>query len=120
MLLGGTVSPGGTGTIQTTALTGNYVQSAGGTLAVDADWPTSASDKLAITGTAKLAGKVVVNPIGLLGAGVNLGQVKTFTILTATGVPTTSTSCRRTRPGTGTDRPPVRRTEHSASPAISL
>lgn len=80
----GTVSPGGTGTIRTTTLTGNYVQTSTGVLKVDADWTgnggAGAADRLAITGTAALAGTVVVNPINFPTTG---GLTKQFTILTA-------------------------------------
>lgn len=82
----GTVSPGGSGVIQTTTLTGNYLQTSTGVLKIDADWTGNASagaaDKLAISGTAVLAGTVIVNPLNFPTTG---GLTKQFTILTAAG-----------------------------------
>ena len=77
----GTVSPGGTGTIRTTSLNGNFVQTAGGRLQVDADWVATTSDRLDVSGTATLDGTVVVNPINFP---TTAGLTKQFTILTAT------------------------------------
>ncbi len=82
----GIVAPGGNGTLQTTSLNGNYVQTSTGTLKVDADWTGNAgagsSDRLAITGTANLAGTVIVNPLNFPTTG---GLTKQFTVLTADG-----------------------------------
>ena len=58
---GGTVSPGGAGTIQTTALTGNFVQTAGGIFAVDVDGGAASADRLNVSGTASLAGRVALD-----------------------------------------------------------
>ncbi|MEM1049256.1 MAG: autotransporter domain-containing protein [Pseudomonadota bacterium] len=61
----GTLSPGGTGTVQTTALTGNIVQTGTGTFVVDIDPSAGTGDLVTVTGTANLAGTVqaaVVNP----------------------------------------------------------
>jgi uncharacterized protein with beta-barrel porin domain len=101
----GTLSPGGTGRIETTLLTGSYAQVgaislntaqasgpqngaalAVGTLFVDADWETGHSDRLDITGSAELNGKVIVNALALPDAEdrANKGLTKSFTILTAT------------------------------------
>ena len=52
----GTFSPGGAGVIQTTALTGNLVQSASGRLVTDINIGTS--DRVNVSGTANLAGAV--------------------------------------------------------------
>jgi len=57
----GMLSPGGAGVIQTTALTGNLVQTGTGRLALDLNMATGAADRIDITGTANLAGTVVVN-----------------------------------------------------------
>ncbi len=75
----GTVSPGGAGSFATMALTGNFVQTADGVLAVDINPQTATGDLLAISGTAALAGSVLpsFNP-GVTTA----GQV---TLLTAAG-----------------------------------
>ena len=58
----GRLSPGGAGKIRTTALTGNMVQTGGGTFAVDLDLGAATTDRVNATGTAKLAGTVAVTP----------------------------------------------------------
>jgi uncharacterized protein with beta-barrel porin domain len=61
----GTLSPGGAGVIQTTALSGNLVQTATGRLLTDINIAGATSDRVNISGTANLAGAVqvqVVNP----------------------------------------------------------
>ncbi len=61
----GTLSPGGVGALQTTALTGNINQTASGIFQVDVDSTAGTSDLLNVTGTAALNGNVlaqVVNP----------------------------------------------------------
>ena len=63
---GGTLSPGGAGAIQTTALTGNLVQSPTGRLLTDINVGAGTSDRVNVSGTANLAGAVqlqVQNPI---------------------------------------------------------
>lgn len=75
----GTVSPGGSGTIQTTALTGSFVQTAGGVFAVDVDGGAVSADRLNVTGTADLAGAVALDFTNL---GTPQGVV---TILSAAG-----------------------------------
>ncbi len=62
----GTLSPGGVGVIQTTALTGNLVQTATGILLSDINIAGATSDRVNVSGTANLAGAVrvqVQNPI---------------------------------------------------------
>ena len=54
----GTLSPGGAGVIQTTALTGNLVQSATGRLVTDINISGATSDRVNVSGTANLAGAV--------------------------------------------------------------
>jgi len=56
----GTLSPGGAGVIQTTALTGNLVQSATGRLVTDINIAGATSDRVNVSGTANLAGLVQV------------------------------------------------------------
>jgi uncharacterized protein with beta-barrel porin domain len=56
----GTLSPGGAGVIQTTALTGNLVQSATGRLLTDINIAGASSDRVNVSGTANLAGAVLV------------------------------------------------------------
>ena len=58
----GTLSPGGLGTIQTTTITGNYVQTSTGKLVIDINEKAKEkSDSLIVTGTAKLSGTIVAN-----------------------------------------------------------
>ncbi|MGB4867252.1 MAG: autotransporter domain-containing protein, partial [Hyphomicrobium sp.] len=73
---------GGIGAIGTVNLAGKYLQTSGGVLRTRAAWGTSTADTLAVTGTASLAGKLVVDPIWLPTTG---GLQKTFTVLTADG-----------------------------------
>jgi uncharacterized protein with beta-barrel porin domain len=61
----GTLSPGGAGVIQTTALTGNLAQTGTGRLFTDINIAGATSDRVNVSGTANLAGAVqvqVVNP----------------------------------------------------------
>ena len=80
----GTLSPGESGNVFTTALTGNMLQSATGTYAVDLDVqkPSDEADRINVSGTANLAGKVgltIVNP------GFALPGSRQATILSAAG-----------------------------------
>jgi hypothetical protein len=61
----GTLSPGGAGVVQTTAFTGNFVQTNTGSFVVDLNGPTN--DLVTITGTANFAGSVAPNIIDLSG-----------------------------------------------------
>ncbi len=54
----GTLSPGGVGVIQTTALSGNLVQSATGIFLTDINIAGATSDRINVSGTANLAGAV--------------------------------------------------------------
>jgi uncharacterized protein with beta-barrel porin domain len=56
----GTLSPGGAGVIQTTALTGNLVQTETGRLLTDINIGGNTSDRVNVSGTANLAGAVQV------------------------------------------------------------
>jgi uncharacterized protein with beta-barrel porin domain len=56
----GTLSPGGAGVIQTTALTGNLVQAATGRLLTDVSIGGGTADRINVSGTANLAGAVQV------------------------------------------------------------
>ncbi len=56
----GTLSPGGAGVIQTTALTGNLAQSTTGRLLTDINITGASSDRVNVSGTANLAGAVQV------------------------------------------------------------
>jgi uncharacterized protein with beta-barrel porin domain len=80
----GTLSPGGAGVIQTTALTGNLVQGATGRLLTDVSIGGGTADRINVSGTANLAGAVqvqVLNPV--------LGAFQQ-TILSAAGGATTN------------------------------
>jgi hypothetical protein len=59
----GTLSPGGVGVAQTTLLTGNLQQNAGGTYNVDLSLAGRSSDRLDVTGSAQLGGSIRVTPI---------------------------------------------------------
>lgn len=75
----GTVSPGGEGTILTTSLTGDFIQTAAGTLISDLDGALATSDLVDITGSADIAGilrPTLINPTDIQ---------QDFTILTAAG-----------------------------------
>ncbi len=62
----GNLSPGDTGTIQTTVLTGNLVQTSDGTFTVDLEeGAAQEADLVTVTGTANFAGHVAVNIINL-------------------------------------------------------
>jgi uncharacterized protein with beta-barrel porin domain len=83
----GTLNIGaGGGALATTELNGNYVQTSSGILKVRADWTGNAgagsADRLAVSGTAQLAGSVVVSPMNFM---TTPGLSKTFTVLTAAG-----------------------------------
>ena len=60
----GTLSPGGAGTILTTALAGNLVQTATGRLAIDFNMAGGSADRVNVSGTANLAGVVRVQVQG--------------------------------------------------------
>ena len=77
----GNLSPGGAGVFQTTALTGNLVQGSAGKYTVDVNPATGQTDRINASGSAQLAGQVVVNPIATA-----IPTVTTpFTILHADG-----------------------------------
>lgn len=81
----GTISPGGSGTVLTTILTGNIVQTATGKYATDVDLAGGTHDLISVTGSANLAGTVVVEVDSL-----KSGPQGPFPILTASGVVTNS------------------------------
>ena len=57
----GMLSPGNTGTIQTTAIAGNLTQGASGRLVLDINPATGENDRVNVSGTSTLAGSVVPN-----------------------------------------------------------
>ena len=71
----GTLSPGGTGTIRTTALSGNLVQTSTGVFVVDING--AAADRVNVSGSASLAGAVQPNVLSR--------TATAFTILSAAG-----------------------------------
>ena len=75
----GRISPGGEGSVLTTALTGNILQQAMGRFLVDVN-PGTTADRLSVTGSADLSGTVVVNMLAMPTA---LSQQ--YTILSADG-----------------------------------
>ncbi len=70
----GTLAPGGTGTVETTIMTGALTQSASGIFAVDVDG--ALADRMNVSSTADLAGTVNVNFL-------SLPALTTYTILQA-------------------------------------
>ncbi len=58
----GAIAPGGMGAFRHTLLTGNLVQTKTGRLLVDIDMKGGTSDKVTVSGTANLAGTIVVAP----------------------------------------------------------
>jgi fibronectin-binding autotransporter adhesin len=83
----GTLAPGDTGSGGKTAITGNYVQTAGGTLDLDIAGTTQASafqsassyDLLAVSGNASLAGNLIVRTNSAL---TGVSSTTAFTVLT--------------------------------------
>lgn len=78
----GILSPFGVGTVGTTGLSGDLVQTDSGRYAVDLDFATGSADRIDVSGSAVLAGTVVANP---LAAGTIAGLAQQFHILSATG-----------------------------------
>jgi len=61
----GTLSPGGSGNVFTSAISGNLLQTDSGSISVDIDSLTGKTDRLAVSGTADLAGVAalsILNP----------------------------------------------------------
>jgi outer membrane autotransporter protein len=75
----GTIVPGGTGSIETTTLTGKLSQSSTGALAIDLDAAANAADRINVTETALLSGsiKLTVDAISISSG--------TVTVLSAAG-----------------------------------
>jgi hypothetical protein len=77
----GTISPGGTGTIATTTITGDFVQGPGGVFLVDLDQNANSADLITVTGTALVGDSVAANQLSPI-ISITSGQVD---VLTATG-----------------------------------
>ncbi|MBR1169627.1 autotransporter outer membrane beta-barrel domain-containing protein [Bradyrhizobium liaoningense] len=82
---GGMLAPLGVGAVGTTTLTGDFVQGASGRFMVDVDAAGHSADRLNVTGTAGLGGKVVVDPLA------RLTTTTTYTIASAGNVSGTFT-----------------------------
>ncbi|MGX1167635.1 uncharacterized protein with beta-barrel porin domain [Bradyrhizobium sp. USDA 372] len=82
---GGMLAPLGVGAVGTTTLTGDFVQGASGRFMVDVDAAGHSADRLNVTGTAGLGGKVVVDPLA------RLATTTTYTIASAGNVSGTFT-----------------------------
>ena len=78
----GTVAPGGIGSVLTTTVAGNYVQSASGIYAVDLDAATGDSDRIRVSGTSQLTGKIAPN---ITNRGSAVPGTQLVTILTGDG-----------------------------------
>lgn len=78
----GTLAPGGSGALRTTTLSGDFVQTSSGKLAVDVSWSSGVSDRLAVTGTANVAGTILIKPMDL---GSQQGMSRSFMVLSAAG-----------------------------------
>lgn len=80
----GTIAPGRRGFVQTTALNGDFVQSATGVYAVDlnpaASSPPTTNDSITVTGSAQLAGNVEARFTSL-----PLSAAQSFVIMSAAG-----------------------------------
>lgn len=75
----GTLSPGGSDSIVTTTLTGNLTQTSTGTLAIDLNLASHTADRIDVTGTADVNGRVTLSMTALA---IASGEV---TILSAGG-----------------------------------
>jgi outer membrane autotransporter protein len=82
----GVLAPGGYYHLAATAITGNLVQTATGTTGVDLDIRSVATDRITVSGTASLSGRVLANLTDPLTApGYALPGTHAKTILTASG-----------------------------------
>jgi uncharacterized protein with beta-barrel porin domain len=84
----GDLSPGGLDLVQTTTITGNFVQTDTGTITIDIDIDNGEADYIVVTGTADLAGTVALHLVSL--PTIEDFADLTFTILTAEGGVTNS------------------------------
>ena len=76
----GVIAPGGRGTIETTALGDDFVQTGTGVFAVDVDAVAATSDQIVVSDTAALAGKVAVSLLSIPPT-----AAQTFLILSSLG-----------------------------------
>ena len=80
----GTIALGSKGTATATTMTGNLKLYGSSTLAVDIDWSKSAADKLTITGSAELNGRLLINSISLPTANQKLAILEASNGITGT------------------------------------
>ena len=57
----GTMSPGGIANVFTSAVTGNLAQSSTGVYTLDLDFAPNTADRINVSGTGSMAGKVAIN-----------------------------------------------------------
>ncbi|UCV28774.1 autotransporter outer membrane beta-barrel domain-containing protein [Ferribacterium limneticum] len=86
----GTLSPGGSRVPQTTLLTGNLQQNAGGAYNVDLSLAGRSSDRLNVSGSAQLGGSIRVTPIDT--GSVQIGNWQRVVLSAAGGVTSNSLS----------------------------
>lgn len=80
----GTMSFGSKGSVTDTTMTGNLVLYGSSTLSVDVDWSNSAADKLTITGSAELNGRLLINSMSIPAANQRLAILEASNGITAT------------------------------------
>jgi len=78
----GTLSLGGVDQVMATTVTGNLVQTSTGTYVTDVDFKNAQADRLDVSGTSSLDGKIVINPVN--GGSAAPGS-KQFTIVSSAG-----------------------------------
>jgi outer membrane autotransporter protein len=81
--MGGRIQPGSDGVIGTLNVTGDYVQNAGGTLAVDVDGGTGTSDLLDVTGDTTLNAGSTIEAVIASNSFISDGQ--SFTVIRSLG-----------------------------------
>jgi hypothetical protein len=67
----GTISPGGSGTVESTSVIGAFENTSSGTLRIDIDGANATSDTLSVSGAAKLNGSLNLNFISLANTSSN-------------------------------------------------
>jgi len=91
----GTLAPGGTGFVQSTAVTGKLEQKADGILSVDIDPAAGRADRLSVSGSAAIAGKIDIN---LINTGRIASGLRQYTIVSGAGGVTSGDIGLITRP----------------------
>jgi len=83
----GLLSPGSLARVLTSNVTGNAVQTSSGVYGLDLDFRNQTADRINVTGTANLAGRLYINPVG---TGVATPGAFGVTVLSAAGGVTNS------------------------------